>query len=162
MSCTRWKLSKIIDCAAVAEQLRDGGITGTLAIYVEGIRGRAAHAELSPAPTRVDQTGFTLTLRLASWLEARQSPAVLAVPTYLAEYLPYPRAVVVPWLHEERVFGAFVVGPTGLDRAALQRLVAQGIALAERLHETEQYWYSLSEPACREALSSHNPRTTRG
>jgi hypothetical protein len=66
--------------------------------------------------------GYSVELRFASWLSGLPSPQLRSVPTYLAQWLPVKRALLLPLREGEKHRGAVIVDSLGLGRDEVARL----------------------------------------
>jgi hypothetical protein len=126
----------------VLPELRELMPGGGIAVYLDAIGPQCATSAIDPLTVSPPRDGYSLELRLASWLIAVDVPAVRVVPTFLSPWLPMERCLVVPLVIEGTHRGALIVELGRLSRSRVRSIEELAARLAETIGHADERWFN--------------------
>ncbi len=124
-----------------------------VAVSFDAVAEFPARVGVDPLLQPLPDDGYSLELRLASWLLAVDTPVVCVVPTYLNSWLSVERALVLPIVYDGVHRGALIVEVGRLSRGRVRALEELRDSLAREIESLELQWHS-SIPASSGAQSA--------
>lgn len=113
-----------------------------VATFFDAVAEYPSRVGIEPLLRSLPDDGYSLELRLASWLLSVDTPVVRAVPTFLRPWLTVERVLVLPITCDGAHRGALIVEVGRLSRGRVRALEDLRDSLAERIGSLEAQWHS--------------------
>jgi hypothetical protein len=130
---------------AILTELRQLLPEGGIGAYLDTIGEQPATSAIDPLVTALPRDGYTLELRLASWLIAVDVPTLRVVPTFLSPWLPMERCLVVPLVIEGTHRGALIAEVGHLSRGRVRAVEEFAVRLCATVARADEIWASRVE-----------------
>lgn len=137
--------SNVPTAEAILSELRQLLPDGGIGVYLDAIAGQSATAAVDPLVTALPHDGYSIELRLASWLIAVDAPTVRVVPTFLSPWLPMERCLVVPLIIEGTHRGALIAEVGYLSRGRVRAVEELAVRLCALVARADALWASRAE-----------------